>query len=148
MADQHQQRGAPATFAGAPTALVDDVPGDLDEPADVAELVRRFYADVDTDELLGPVFNEVARVDWNEHLPKLTAFWCRALFGIQGYAGNPFRAHLLVHQQRRFTDAHFQRWLSLFHRTIDAGWAGPNAEAVKAMAQRVADVHSRNLDRE
>jgi hypothetical protein len=24
--------------------------------------------------LLGPMFNDVARVDWSEHLPKLTAF--------------------------------------------------------------------------
>lgn len=37
---------------------------------------------VDGDDLLGPVFNEVAQVNWPEHLAKLTAFWCRALFGI------------------------------------------------------------------
>ena len=42
-------------------------------------MVRRFYADVTQDDLLGPMFNEVARVHWSEHLPKLTAFWCRAL---------------------------------------------------------------------
>jgi hemoglobin len=118
---------------------------DLEHPDDVAEMVRRFYADVDVDDLLGPMFNEVAQVDWDEHLPKLTAFWCRALFGINGYAGNPFRAHQLINQQRQFTDAHFHRWLTLFHRTVDEGWVGANAEAVKTMAVRVAAVHSRNL---
>src|SRR5690606_25582452 len=82
---------------------------DLDEPGDVAELVRRFYADVAQDDLLGPLFNDVARVDWSEHLPKLTAFWCRALFGIEGYVGNPFRAHLEVHARSPFTLAHFHR---------------------------------------
>ncbi|HRD99679.1 MAG TPA: group III truncated hemoglobin [Ilumatobacteraceae bacterium] len=95
--------------------------GDLDTPGEIAELVRRFYADVTQDDLLGPMFNEVARVDWSEHLPKLTAFWSRALLGIPGYQGNPFRAHLLVHAQREFTPTHFERWLALFHETI----AGP-----------------------
>ncbi len=59
-------------------------------------MVRRFYADVAMDDLLGPMFNDVARVDWSVHLPKLTAFWCRALLDQQGYAGNPFRAHARI----------------------------------------------------
>lgn len=118
---------------------------DLDTPDEVAELVRRFYADVAQDDLLGPMFNDVAQVDWSEHLPKLTAFWCRALFGIQGYAGNPFRAHLDVHRQEPFTVAHFERWLDLFFETIDLGWVGPNADRMKALAARVAVVHSGQL---
>ena len=118
---------------------------DLEEPGDVAELVRRFYADVAQDDLLGPLFNDVARVDWSEHLPKLTAFWCRAVFGIQGYVGNPFRAHLEVHARSPFTLAHFHRWLDLFEETIELGWSGPNAERMKALANNVARVHSGQL---
>jgi hemoglobin len=118
---------------------------DLDSPDEVAELVRRFYADVAQDDLLGPMFEDVAQVDWSEHLPKLTAFWCRALFGIQGYAGNPFRAHMNVHLQEPFTIAHFERWLDLFFETVDLGWVGPNAERIKALASRVAVVHSDQL---
>ena len=91
---------------------------DLDTPDDVAELVRRFYADVAQDDLLGPMFNDVAQVDWAEHLPKLTAFWCRALLGIPGYVGNPFQAHAHIHSQQPFTVEHFERWLSLFHELI------------------------------
>jgi len=70
---------------------------DLDTDTEIAEMARRFYADVTQDDLLGPMFNEVARVDWSEHLSKLTAFWCRALLNEPGYQGNPFRAHALVH---------------------------------------------------
>jgi hemoglobin len=94
---------------------------DLGGRGDVAEMVKRFYRDVAQDDLLGPMFNEVARVDWSEHLPKLIAFWCRALFGTSGYSGNPFRAHQLVHSQRAFTPAHFERWLDLFCETVDLG---------------------------
>jgi hemoglobin len=118
---------------------------DLSDPADVAELVQRFYRDVAQDELLGPMFNDVAKVDWSEHLPKLTAFWCRALFGLPGYAGNPFRAHRDVHEQRAFTAAHFVRWLELFEETVDVGWAGANASRAKDLARNVARVHAGQL---
>lgn len=118
---------------------------DLDSPEQIAEMVRRFYADVAQDDLLGPIFHDVARVDWSEHLPKLTAFWCRALLGQSGYAGNPFQAHAQVHHRQPFTTAHFERWLSLFHDTVELGWVGPNAERALALAENVARVHRQQL---
>ncbi len=118
---------------------------DVNDPSQVAEVVRRFYADVAQDGLLGPLFNDVAQVDWSEHLPKLTDFWCRALFGLAGYSGNPFRSHLDVHTQRPFTIGHFHRWLDLFEETIDLGWRGPNAEKMKTLANNVARVHAGQL---
>jgi hemoglobin len=118
---------------------------DLDSPVEIAEMVRRFYADVAQDDLLGPVFHDVAQVDWSEHLPKLTAFWCRALLGLPGYQGNPFRAHADIHAQRPVTAAHFERWLSLFHETIELGWTGPIATRARELADNVARVHSHQL---
>lgn len=118
---------------------------DLDTIDDVAEMVRRFYADVSMDDLLGPMFNDVARVDWSEHLVKLTAFWSRALLGIAGYAGNPFRAHADVHAKEAFSPAHFERWLSLFHETLDLGWIGPKADRAHDLANNVARVHSHHI---
>jgi hemoglobin len=118
---------------------------DLDSPAEIAEMVRRFYQDVAQDDLLGPMFNDVAKVDWVEHLPKLTAFWCRALLGIEGYAGNPFRAHSLINDQAPFTDAHFERWLDLFHDAVELGWTGPNAQRALDLAHNVARVHAGQL---
>ena len=108
-------------------------------------MVRRFYADVAQDDLLGPMFEDVAGVDWGDHLPKLTAFWSRVLLSVTGYTGNPFRAHALVHQKRAFTSAHFERWLSLFHDTIEVGWVGPRATAALELAHNVARVHSHQL---
>ncbi len=118
---------------------------DLDDPQQVAEMVRRFYSDVAQDDLLGPMFNDVARVDWSEHLPKLTDFWCRFLFGLPGYTGNPLRTHQLIHAKRAFTSTHFDRWLYLFYETVDLGWTGANAERAKGFAVRVARVHGRRL---
>lgn len=118
---------------------------DLDSPEEIAEMVRRFYADVAQDELLGPLFNDVAQVDWSEHLPKLTLFWCRALLGIEGYVGNPFRAHMEVHEKSPFSPAHFQRWLDLFHSTLEDGWVGPRVDRALALAHNVARVHRQQL---
>lgn len=125
------------------------VRGDLDSEAEVAEMVRRFYVDVAQDDLLGPIFNTVARVDWSSHLPKMTQFWCRTLFGSSGYEGNPLRAHARVHLLAPFNEAHFQRWLSLFHETVELGWAGPTATRAVDFAERVAHAHQTWLsDRE
>lgn len=118
---------------------------DLDSPAEIAEMVRRFYQDVAQDDLLGPVFDDVAQVDWGEHLPKLSAFWCRALLGVEGYVGNPYRAHALVHEKSPFTFDHFDRWLDLFHDTVELGWAGPNAQRAVDLAHDVARVHAGQL---
>jgi hemoglobin len=118
---------------------------DLDTVEEIAEMVRRFYADVAQDDLLGPMFNDVARVDWKEHLHKLTDFWCRALLGMAGYQGNPYRSHMLIHAQAPFTAAHFERWLSLFRDTVELGWVGPNVERALDLADRVAYVHSHQL---
>jgi hemoglobin len=42
---------------------------DLDTSIEIAEMVRRFYADVAQDHLLGPMFNDVAKVNWSERCP-------------------------------------------------------------------------------
>ncbi len=108
-------------------------------------MVRRFYQGVAQDELLGPVFNDVAQVDWSEHLPKLAAFWCRTLLGLPGYEGNPFRSHRSIHEQSPFTTAHFERWLELFDETVTAGWKGPHADRALELAHHVARVHHDQL---
>jgi hemoglobin len=118
---------------------------DLDSPEQIAEMVRRFYSDVTQDDLLGPMFNDVAKVDWSEHIPKLADFWCRALLGRPGYTGNPYRAHALVHARESFTAAHFERWLSLFHETLELGWTGPLTARALDIAENVARVHSHQL---
>lgn len=127
------------------TAVTHDRHRDLDDEVEITELVRRFYQDVAQDDLLGPMFNDVAQVNWYEHLPKLTAFWCRILLSQPGYEGNPYRAHVETDAKQPFTAEHFVRWLDLFHDHVDLGWSGPKAEEAKAFARRVAMVHSRAI---
>lgn len=119
--------------------------GDLDDPARIHDMVRTFYQAVAQDDLLGPVFNDVAGVHWGDHIEKLTAFWSRILLGIPGFEGNALSAHRRTDAVAPFTPAHFRRWLDLFSETVDLGWAGPLADHAKEFAGRVAAAHQARL---
>src|SRR4029079_12714657 len=118
---------------------------DLDSRSEIHDLVVRFYREIVFDELLGPVFGEVAEVDWSIHIPKLIDFWCRVLLGQRGYDGYILRAHQEVHAIEAFQPQLFDRWYLLFTETVDDGWEGPVAEAAKAHAARMAGVLARRL---
>ncbi len=115
---------------------------DLDTPEQIAQLVDTFYAKVNKDDLLSPIFNDLAHVDWAEHLPKLTAFWCQIALGQSGFDGNPAAKHVHFSGLKQFTTAHFTRWISMFHATIDAAWSGPVASCIKERSTTIAQIQS------
>ena len=111
---------------------------DLDTPERIAELVPRFYKRVEHDEHLRPIFVDVAQVDWEAHMPKLIAFWCQMVLGIPGFHGNPAGKHVQFSKLHAFEKHHFDRWIGLFHDTIDRSWRGPKAEEIKARSTQIA----------
>lgn len=120
---------------------------DLADRAAIHDLVVAFYREVVFDDLLAPVFDEVAEVDWAEHIPKLIDFWCRVLLGERGYDGAVLTAHRHVHDIQPFRPEHFERWYALWVETIDRRWAGPLAELAKQHAARIGTaLASRLLD--
>ena len=121
-------------------------PQDLDSRSEIHDLVVRFYREVALDDLLGPLFEEVAEVDWTTHIPKLINFWCRVLLGEPGYDGWFLGAHQRVDAQERFEPVFFDRWLVLFVGAVDAEWTGPLADEAKKHAHRMAMVLARRLD--
>jgi hemoglobin len=119
--------------------------GDLDSRTQIYNLVVRFYREVVFDDLLGPVFTEVAEVDWSAHIPKLIDYWCRVLLGQPGYDGSILAPHQLVHDLQAFRAELFDRWYLLFCGTVDEAWRGPIAERAKIHAARIATVLARRL---
>lgn len=118
---------------------------DLDRRSRIHDLVVDFYREVNFDDLLAPVFGEVAEVDWSVHIPTLIDFWCRVLLGEPGYDGFVLGAHQQVHDIEAFRPEHFDRWYGLWVEAVDRGWQGPNAERAKAHAARIAAVLARRL---
>ncbi|HWB31501.1 MAG TPA: group III truncated hemoglobin [Vicinamibacterales bacterium] len=111
---------------------------DLTPGAGVARLVDEFYTRVRADDCIGPIFNDIAKVNWAAHLPKMYAFWDSVLFGVPGFKGNPLAVHLLLAQQTPLTAREFDRWVSLFHATVDDLFEGPMATEAKQRAVRIA----------
>lgn len=105
-------------------------------------MVRDFYRDAAMDDVLGPVFH-AARVDWSAHIATLVDFWSWQLLGDPGYAGHPLRAHEPVHARTPLTSVHYERWVSLFHSTIDASFEGPRADAAKQRGSKMAAAMAR-----
>jgi len=114
---------------------------DLTDAADIRWLIDAFYAKVQVDPLLSPVFNDVAKVDWSHHLPVMYQFWETLLFRSGGYEGNPFLKHVVL----PVDSGHFQQWLSLFLGTVDELYSGPKAEEAKTRAAMIADVFQRRM---
>lgn len=118
---------------------------DLDQRNEVHALVVAFYREVVHDDLLGPVFGEVAGVDWTEHIPKLTDYWCQVLLREPGYSGFILGPHRTVHELSAFGPGHFDRWYTLWVGCIDARWRGPIAQRAKLHAEAIAAVLARRL---
>lgn len=114
------------------------VDADLDTRSRIHDLVVDFYREILFDDLLAPVFEEVAEVDWTTHIPKLIDFWCRVLLGEPGYDGYVLGAHQTVHAIEPFRIEHFDRWYALFVDAIDRHGRGPVADRAKAHAARIA----------
>jgi hemoglobin len=115
-----------------------NVQSDLTPGAGVARLVDEFYTRVRADDGIGPIFNDVVKVNWATHLPKMYAFWDSVLFGVPGFKGNPLAVHLVLAEQTPLTSHEFDRWVSLFHATVDELFAGPMATEAKQRAVRIA----------
>ncbi|MFD2936412.1 group III truncated hemoglobin [Spirosoma flavum] len=118
----------------------------LDSPEAVKFLVDSFYEKVQVDALIGPIFTDVAQVDWSKHLPKMYAFWESLILGNNIYDGHPFRPHLVVNQKHTLTIDHFERWLQLFSDTLTENFTGETVDQVRQRATQIALVWTNKLD--
>ena len=116
---------------GSPTV---DGTRDLVSRAEIHDLVVEFYREVVFDDLLAPIFGEVAEVDWSQHIPKLIDYWCRILLREGSYAGAVTAAHRHLHSVVPVRAEHCDRWYVLWANSVDARWAGPTADRAKSHA--------------
>ena len=111
---------------------------DITTSDDIKLLIDTFYTKVREDDVIGYIFNDIARVDWVKHLPRMYAFWEFLLIGGQSYQGNPIEPHRKLHAMVPLTASHFERWLALFQQTVDELFQGLTAEEAKNRARLIA----------
>lgn len=100
---------------------------DISNRADIERLVRQFYADLLQHEEMKPAFQDL---NFEEHIPRIVAFWSMVLLDEEGYKTNVFDKHLHLPIQ----GFHFDIWLHSFTRTVDRLFAGEKAELAKHRA--------------
>lgn len=113
---------------------------DIEGRIEIEQLVNAFYERVRGDDILAPIFNEIAGTDWVTHLPKMYSFWETVLFRTGNYRGNPLAAHARLVTLTDMGRDKFDRWLNLFTSTVDALFAGERADHIKSCATDMANV--------
>jgi hemoglobin len=100
----------------------------------IERLVRTFYARVQADPLIGPVF--AARIeDWEAHMAKLCAFWSSVALMTGRYHGQPMQVHLELPIEAE----HFDRWIAIFEATATEFCPPIAAAHLIERARRIAD---------
>lgn len=112
---------------------------DVDAIEEITELVTRQYVDVVQDELLQPYFDfGPAFIDWQAHIGAVTDYWAHVLLYAPDYEIDVIESHRHAHELEPFTPEVFDRWLQIFHDTVNGGWAGPRATMAKKRATGMA----------
>lgn len=113
---------------------------DIRDRADIQLLVDTFYNKVQQDDTIGYLFNDVAKVNWAHHLPRMYEFWEQVIFQTGNFKGNPMRAHVNLHHQSPLNKDHFARWQQLFLETVTELFEGDNAELARQRAKSIATI--------
>lgn len=111
---------------------------DIETRADCEELVRAFYGQALEDPIIGFIFTDVAKLDLEAHVPRITDFWETVLLGAKSFGGSAFNPHAALHGRVTLREGHFERWLQLWFGTVDDRFAGETANQAKIHALRVA----------
>jgi len=113
---------------------------DIATRADIELLVRRFYDKVVADPVIGYIFTDIARVNWEKHLPVMFDFWDNAIFYSGTYAGNPMKLHEGLNRMHPLKETDFKQWILLFVSTVDELFEGEKAELAKQRAISISTV--------
>lgn len=109
---------------------------------DMFKVIDTFYTRIQNDELLKVPFQSIH--DWPDHIDRLTHFWW-IKFGGKPYLipyYNPVQKHFFA----GFNEVLLDRWLKLFHQTLNESLRPEQAELWTAISSRMG--HALSLKNE
>ena len=118
---------------------------DIQTRTDIEALISRFYEKVKADPVIGYIFTDVAKVNWEKHLPVMFDFWENTLFYSGSYSGNPMKVHQRLHRMFNLKAEHFTSWIKLFTSTVDELFEGEKALLAKQRAVSIATIIQMDL---
>lgn len=102
--------------------------------ATIEELVRHFYARVQADRVLGPIF--LNRIDdWDTHLNTMIDFWSSVMLKTGRFTGRPVQKHQAL---TGVSPEHFQTWLTHFSESAAKLFTPAIAAQFQVRAERIA----------
>ena len=108
---------------------------DIESRGDIEHLLGEFYAVAIVDPEIGHHF---ADLDLDAHLPVITDFWEKILFGEPVYFGNPLLVHQKLNKKFLLKSEHFTRWVKIFNETVSALFEGETAQFAMSRAKMIA----------
>ncbi len=111
---------------------------DIQSRRDIELLINTFYIKVRKDDTIGFIFNDIAKVNWELHLPIMFDFWETLLLDAASYSKNAMEVHYTLNRRFPLEEKHFQRWLQLFSETVDQLFSGNIATMAKTKAKSIA----------
>ncbi len=120
---------------------------DIQNEQDVKLVLDAFYEKVKVDEAIAYIFNDVANLNWDDHMPKIYAFWEALLLGKPGFGGDVMGMHIRLHQKEKLTKAHFDQWIKLFTETVNEMYEGSKASEAINRANIIRNTIEFNIQR-
>ncbi|WP_209000491.1 group III truncated hemoglobin [Labrenzia sp. DG1229] len=98
-------------------------------------MVHTFYGCIREHPRLGLIFSGRLDGKWEEHLPKMEAFWQSVLLKNGAYKGKPVPAHLKL---KEVVSSDYGDWLSIFRPVVRELFVPDLADEIIAVAERIA----------
>lgn len=114
---------------------------DIRDRKDIDLLMRAFYSKAISDDVIGYIFTDVAKLDLAHHLPIIGDFWETIVFQTGAYSKhgrNPLQVHGELNRMTPLLPEHFERWLEIFDQITDELYAGERADFIKLRAHAIA----------
>lgn len=113
---------------------------DIENRKDIELLMNSFYEKVKPDPVIGYIFTDVMKVNWEHHLPLIYDFWENTLLYTGNYNGNLVEIHRRINNAILLKPEHFKRWTDLFCATVDELFEGEKAFLAKQRAISISIV--------
>src|SRR5688572_20538831 len=114
---------------------------DIENRQDIDLLMKHFYQRAMSDDLIGFIFTDVAKLDLDSHLPVIGDFWETIIFQYGVYlkhGRNPLQVHGELNEKVSLLPEHFNRWLEIFTEVTDELFAGERADFIKLRTRAIA----------
>lgn len=113
---------------------------DIQSREEIKLLINSFYNKVKKDDTIGFIFNDIAKINWEQHLPVMYDFWETLLLDAASYRKNAMEVHYTLNRKSPLGETHFNRWLQLFSETVDELFSGEIATMAKTKARSIASL--------